>query len=667
MAVRYADTEVDVDALNASGGVCQLAQSAHGAALRSTRDVFAEQSCNIAQDVADRYGDGDHMAAHARLQELVDAGEVTESSSRRMMFLVSSCASDQAIDSTVALMVALTTANMHSIGNFQQAGRTCEGVLWAQSKASVGDHYRLTGLHGCDSISPTFDEAYHPDDHPDGRLLGDLMRDDVGYTGRIPVDFEYKGNRYPFASQTTRRGETGVGDSLVRTRPDGAGPDRTLFGEPEGLVFWSDGERSPAGDAGTVHGTEELLAIEYWAEPIRSRPLAERTLTAVQRTYGAPRFVNAFIGGSDARPTLEVQVGTTSGDSFGPLLVVDVPEDRTREQLKEWLADTRVEFVLADTRRSARYQGHVDVSPDPHIALEGALFTDGETTLAAKTQEGVEVLAHVSEDDATRARKNGRERSSYLARTRTTDTLRDWTFSNREDPVAVAYVPSRRSNRQDDGGAGYVLMAGTPVQQLFVRTASTCQDDDLLWYSIGDTTGSVRPQCREVEGQGIVYSASRIDGLDEGLRAAMVAGVSMDVGLYKEGDDRTREQFTFSLLGHSAASRKLEADLAVLGAEARRLYEQHGTTGDTDLMIFEKLDQPPPLAAAAPVRRSNPSSADVATRYGSTPASQVEQAWHPACSAMASHIRTVANSGSPAALRMRQIGSMVDRAPSICF
>jgi len=202
MAVRHAGTDVDTDALRASGGVCQLARSAHDAALRFTRDVFIDRSCDMARKVADRFGDGDHVAAHVRLQELVDAGEMTESDARPMMFVVSGCASDRAIDSTAASMVALTTADMYSIGTFQQAGRTCEGVLWTQRRASIGDHYQLTGLNGCDGISLQFDDVYHPDDRPDGRLPGDLMRDDAGYTGRIPADYEYKGDRYRFASKT---------------------------------------------------------------------------------------------------------------------------------------------------------------------------------------------------------------------------------------------------------------------------------------------------------------------------------------------------------------------------------------------------------------------------------------------------------------------------------
>ena len=79
----------------------------------------------------------------------------------------------------------------------------------------------------------------------------------------------------------------------------------------------------------------------------------------------------------------------------------------------------------------------------------------------------------------------------------------------------------------------------------------------------------------------------------------------------------------------------------------------------------------PVVAAAKQKRPTNsvvtPSQDSFATKYGRNLANQLAQGHHPACQVVAQHIRNAANSSARDSVKIRQIESMFDKAPSVCL
>lgn len=98
--------------------------------------------------------------------------------------------------------------------------------------------------------------------------------------------------------------------------------------------------------------------------------------------------------------------------------------------------------------------------------------------------------------------------------------------------------------------------------------------------------------------------------------------------------------------------------------QAQRLTDVNTKNNPLRPEILAQQQQQKAVAASASVARP---SGDRAALYADGLARQLEKAGHPACSAMASNIRLIGNSGSPEQIRLLQVDRIFDKVPSICL
>ncbi len=189
--------------------------------------------------------------------------------------------------------------------------------------------------------------------------------------------------------------------------------------------------------------------------------------------------------------------------------------------------------------------------------------------------------------------------------------------------------------------------------------------------------------CEAIDG-GVWFSIEATEQEFQDITNEFRLGSSVKVSFMDHKNaNAIRGEHLFSLMGYSAAGEDHTAtaygvDIEKIHAETRlKPLAKEKVLQLSGYIDKQSFDDKKRLLAASPIRdpeikkaRYKPapkSEPDFAQKYGDGLARQMENKYHPACAAYASHIRTMASSGHPANVRVMQIDRMVDRAPSICF
>ncbi len=251
---------------------------------------------------------------------------------------------------------------------------------------------------------------------------------------------------------------------------------------------------------------------------------------------------------------------------------------------------------------------------------------------------------------------------------KTTLQFRNWAYTNEHDPIGIAYVVSNYSRYA--ANAAYIVRADTGNHEIYVHSNKGCDGRDYVNYKTSSTHLHLPASCVEVGESGIRYTVALGDRSDT-LRAAMKSGASMEATPFSMTTEspRARDPLTFSLMGFTSASSQLKADFDRFDSEQQRQLARQGLGEQAQTAVFEDISKPRKVQAPAAAKPATQASSgpDFVQRYATNLANQMEEKYHPACGAIASHIRNVARSSAPDAVRMRQVEAMVDRAPSACF
>ena len=256
--------------------------------------------------------------------------------------------------------------------------------------------------------------------------------------------------------------------------------------------------------------------------------------------------------------------------------------------------------------------------------------------------------------------------------------FRDWSYTT---------SPSQRVLTFSSTGDALLTRSGQADITLLTASHEMCEDTSLLLrFPSHRREVHLRTTCRELADGGAAYSfvPNSRPGFNlygEALDL-MEKGRSMEAWIVSSSEDpdaRVLDKKLFSLMGATAAFKHLNksedpnpkppyssewrTDSETLAYLSRKLDARR------DEIVAQKVNPAPvkPKKLPGAPTLGAAVSRDFISRYGHKLADQIEGGPHPACQSIASSIRMVSDTNTPDYVRQRQIDSMLDKTPDLCF
>ncbi|MFK7996515.1 MAG: hypothetical protein AB8B87_20420 [Granulosicoccus sp.] len=667
--IDISSVDVSNGLLNEFGGSCQLSKEVLASAADLRRSFVKNYYCISTYDTESAAEVEDRELTVIRPDQSTDVEPDSEAESEKLNLAQSLCDDASVMDWAVEEFLKTVQLEVYSIGTVVIDSVVCPAVVWRQTDDEEGQLYNVTSIGKCvEAVLPT-GKLYNPEHNPDGQLTGDYLRKNLGYSGDLPDQFDYKGKSYPFVSD-----EDWVPNEQAQVSRLNA--DRTILGsDADKYIYWSTGDDVVEFE---YLAADETLPVHYHAVDLDGTSPDERALSALQRSYGAPAIAAVKLIEDEIPSSIHATVETSSGDSF--VMIVEPGDSMSESELVDWLSGTHAELLVVQ---------ELDAESNEYLSLEGALFTDGLKTvygqLLACGCDTQGVLGWLGQDQVDLSKAMEKTRRDYIARERETTASRDWVVSDEIDSRPMGYSLSRYRKSAQNNDAAFVVHDGKTAHTLFVAMDLTCNDQSLL-FKLGGETLQLPADCRQIGTSGVAYTLR--EESRELMRAIRVKP-RMTIGLVEPGATTPQEEFAFSLLGSANAMNQITADEAGYGESIVGHFEDLSPGSEAENSVFAMLTKrpvhcrgelnppecierksAPVIAAAKPavqVARRNVEPADFTPGYARTLARQLGSGNQPACVAVVESILEVARSSGSPENRATQIDLIVGRAPNICF